>query len=267
MNYLKESWLRWVGWLMLASLFAVACVFLSQWQFARRGEAVAKIDLVLANYDREAVPVEELVDPANFDPALEWRPVQLRGSFVTDAAHLVRNRPLNGQPGFLQVIPFKLSSGAIVLVETGWLPTSSDLGVPNSIPLPGNNEQTITARIRPSEPELGRDAPTGQLATISPKALADKTGLEPVQSFYVRLTKQYSESAPKLLLKPELTEGNHLSYALQWILFALMGFAALIWAIRQEMLFKRAAADPNFVVKKKRRLGDSDKEYEDSLTQ
>lgn len=259
--------MRWVGWLILASLFAIACVFLSQWQFARRGEAVAKIDLVLQNYSQAPVPLEELVEKDNFDRSLEWRPVVLTGEFLAEKAHLVRNRPLNGQPGFLQVIPFQLSSGKLVLVETGWLPTGSDLGAPSNIPLPSGDEQSISARLRPTEPELGRDAPEGQLATISATALADKTGLALETSFYLRLAQPYSSDAPKLLLRPELTEGNHLSYALQWILFALMGFAALIWAIRQELQFKKAAANPEYVVKKKSRLGDTDKEYEDSLTQ
>ena len=34
--------------------------------------------------------------------------------------------------------------------------------------------------------------------------------------------------------KPSLDEGNHLSYALQWVLFGLMAFGAFIWAIRNE---------------------------------
>ena len=34
--------------------------------------------------------------------------------------------------------------------------------------------------------------------------------------------------------KPELSEGNHLSYAMQWILFGLMALGAVIWTLSQE---------------------------------
>ncbi len=267
MNLLKESWLRWLTWLLLAALFALACVFLSQWQFARRGEAVAKIDLVLQNYDKNPVALETLRLSKQGIREIEWLPVSLSGEFQSEAAHLVRNRPLNGQPGFLQVIPFKLTSGGYVAVETGWLPTASDLGAPELLPLPVSGEQTITARIRPSEPELNRDAPEGQLGTISIEALAKRTGLnfQLENSFYLRLAKPYAESAPKILPKPELTEGNHLSYALQWILFALMGFAVVVWAVRQEINFKKMQSDPTFIPKRKKRRSDRDQEYEDSL--
>jgi hypothetical protein len=65
---------------------------------------------------------------------------------------------------------------------------------------------------------------------------------------------------------PELTEGNHLSYALQWILFALMSMLALVWGVRQEREFRKIATDPTYIPKKRRKqLGDEDKAVEDAL--
>jgi cytochrome oxidase assembly protein ShyY1 len=106
------------------------------------------------------------------------------------------------------------------------------------------------------------------LGTISVAALAQRTKLQFAHenSFYLRLAAPYAPQAPKILPKPELTEGNHLSYALQWILFALMGFALVVWAVRQEINFKRMQQEPDFRPSQKKRLGDSDKEYEDSLS-
>jgi cytochrome oxidase assembly protein ShyY1 len=47
-----------------------------------------------------------------------------------------------------------------------------------------------------------------------------------------------SESDPQPrgldLGKPVLSEGNHLSYAMQWILFGLMAFGAVFWNISQD---------------------------------
>jgi hypothetical protein len=39
---------------------------------------------------------------------------------------------------------------------------------------------------------------------------------------------------PQALPKPAIDEGPHLSYAFQWIVFGLLAFVALAWAVRQE---------------------------------
>lgn len=261
-----QTWKRWLAWLVVASLFAVACVFLSQWQFSRRAEAVAKIELVAANFDKSAKNISDLSGLDEFDLANEWHPVLLSGKFLSDKAVLVRNRPYGGQAGFLQVVPFQLITGEIVAIETGWLPTGSDNKEPDVIPLPAQDQMEITGRIRPDEPTLNRDAPSGQLATINVETLIDKEGLvgPTYKAVYVRLANSYNESSlPKIQPRPQLTEGNHLSYALQWILFALMAFTALWWAIRQELQIKRLAANPNFKVRQRKKFGDDDKAAED----
>lgn len=266
---LLENWKRWLVWLLLVAVFSVACFFLSQWQFSRRTEAVAKIQSVATNYDQSPVELRKLATVTGFDVSNEWRPVKLEGNFQTQNAVLVRNRPYNGAPGFLQVIPFKLDSGEIVAVETGWLPTGNDNQVPTLIPLPSVEHQEIIARVRPSEPTLNRKAPENQIPTINVQALIEKENLsgEIYKSVYARLADSYSGTEfPKVLPKPQLDEGNHLSYALQWILFALMAFGALVWAVRQESEALKIKLDPNYVPKVRKKVGDADKAAEDSVS-
>lgn len=266
---LLEDWKRWLTWALLVSFFSVACVFLSQWQFNRRAEAVAKIQTVANNFDRAAVPLEDLAQLDFFDTAYEWRPVSLTGRFLSDHAVLVRNRPYNGSPGFLQVVPFELSNGKVIAIETGWIPTGSDNQAPKNLPRPTENQQDIVARVRSVEPTLNRDAPEKQLATINIEALVQKENLagQVYVSVYARLANSYTQSEfPKVLPRPELTEGNHLSYALQWILFALMAFGALAWAINHEALARKMKLDPNFVPKVRKKVGDADKAAEDAVS-
>lgn len=263
-----ETIKRWIVWLLVASLFAVACVFLSQWQFSRRAEAVAKIDLISKNYDQAPAPLTTLAKLESFDAANEWRPANLTGSFMPEKAVLVRNRPYNGQAGFLQLIPFRLDSGEILAVETGWLPTGSKQDSPDFLPLPDSAERSIVVRLRAAEPTLGRNAPEKQLATINVETLIQKVNLagNVYLKVYGRATTSYSsDQLPKILLKPELNEGNHLSYALQWILFALMAFGALWYAIRQELQIKRQAVDPSYRPKRRKKIGDDDKAVEDAI--
>lgn len=259
---------RWLVWLLVASLFAVACVFLSQWQFQRRAEAVAKINLIHQNYDQAPVALSELASLKSFDAGYEWRPARITGNFLPEKAVLVRNRPYNGQPGFLQVVPFELATGELIAVETGWLPTGSKQDSPDVLPLPDTQQRELVIRLRTAEPTLGRDAPAHQLGTINIVELVKREKLsgDVYLEVYGRATNSYSSADfPKVLLKPELTEGNHLSYALQWILFALMAFGALWWAVRQELQAKRSANDPTYKPKQRKKIGDDDKAAEDAL--
>jgi cytochrome oxidase assembly protein ShyY1 len=256
---------RWAGWLALVVVFSVACAFLANWQFNRRAEAVDRIQQVISNYDQQPVALDSLANPNGFNAENEWRPVLLEGSFMREQAVLVRNRPYNGLPGFLQLIPFQLESGEIVAVETGWLPTGSKQDSPDVTPLPDSAPRKLVARIRAAEPSLNRDAPAHQIATLNIEALIEKSGLTGTiyKRLYVRAGEKYSNAdLPKLLGKPALTEGNHLSYAVQWILFALMAFAALYWAIRKELAARALAKNPTAVVKQKRKKTDADIEDE-----
>lgn len=266
--HLLENWKRWLVWSALVVVFAVACSFLSNWQFNRRAEALAKIQSVATNFDQPPVALDDVAGAGAFDAKNEWRSVTLSGKFLIDHAVLVRNRPYNGSPGFLQLIPFQLDTGKVVAVETGWLPTGDDNHAPKLIPLPASAETQIVGRLRPSEPTLNRDAPAKQLGTINVQALIEKEGLtgKVYKNFYVRLASPYSSSEfPKILPRPELDEGNHLSYALQWILFALMAVAALVWAIKQEAQARRIKIDPSYQPKVRKKVGDADKAAEDAV--
>lgn len=260
---------RWIGWLLVASVFTVACVFLSDWQFDRREEALARIALIKSNYDKAPVELEELLPYNSLDSSLEWRPASIRGHYLPETAVLVRNRPLNGQPGFLQVIGFELESGKVIAIERGWMPTGNLQDSPDLVPQVTNDPITLVGRLRPAEPNIGRDAPSGQIATLNLNEwISDRKITQPTfKSFYLRMQSETPSAgkSAKTMPMPEMGEGNHLSYALQWILFALMALSALVWAIRTETTAKRVASGAQLAKPKRRAMGDSDKAFEDSV--
>lgn len=231
---------RWAPWFALVVLFSIATSLLSWWQFTRREERVERISQVQANYDQAVAPYSSL-DFENSIAALEWRPVEVSGRYLPESAVVVRNRPLSGRAGFLQLIPFQLEDGRILAVERGWIPAGNPITTPASNPLPDDQDRDLVLRIRAAEPSLGRGSVPGQLASITPAELA---GLEPsllITSHYGRLVSETpaSNQLPMAMPKPSLDEGNHLSYALQWVLFGLMAFGAFIWAIRNERRIQR----------------------------
>lgn len=265
---MKKDLRRWGGWLALVILFALGTSALAWWQFDRREQRVAAIDLVIANYDSPAVDFSDFSwRLSDSGVALdEWRQVTVSGRYLTELTTLARNRPLNGQPGFLQLVPFELNSGEVLIVERGWLPTGSRQDSPDIMPNPDSQPRELVIHLRPSEPDLQRPPVPGQIASIHLQTLRDRFGLPVNTDHYGRLASETPSSGqfPLQMPRPTLNEGNHLSYALQWVLFGIMAFWAFIWAYRQdrhEQLVAAGRAQPKI---RKHSQADADAEAEDS---
>jgi len=244
---------RWAPWLALVVLFAIATTLLSWWQFSRREERVEKINQVIENYEAEAINLADVswTQITGGLRADEWKSVNLEGNYLPADAILVRNRPLNGSPGFLQLVPFVTTTGEVLVIERGWIPAGSDIKEPLINPLPTNEIKQLVIRLRQGESDSGKNAVSGRLDTID---LNEYSALHPdldlETRFYGRLaseTPQDSE-APIPQPKPSLDEGNHLSYALQWLLFGLMAFGAFLWAYRND---KRVRLEEQGLVEKR----------------
>jgi cytochrome oxidase assembly protein ShyY1 len=267
---LKQSTLRrWGPWLALVVLFAIITSLLSWWQFARREERVERINEVIANYDRPPVPLSDIgFEITAGKSAQEWRPVNVAGRYLSDLTTLVRNRPLNGQAGFLQLVPFELNDGRIMIIERGWLIAGSDLSPTLDNPLPIGEPKQLVVRLRVSETDLGRPPIPGQIASIDLDTLATRfeSSGEVITEFYGRLVSETpgSEAFPIAVPKPSLNEGNHLSYALQWVMFGLMAFGAFIWAIRNDRRIQLEEAGILAPKTKKRTQALIDAEIEDA---
>jgi cytochrome oxidase assembly protein ShyY1 len=239
---------RWFTYLGMAVIFAVACVLLSRWQFGRNEETVAANTLVTHNYDAPAVaPSVLLPNPSSYVPRYEWRTVSLTGEYLPAKQLLVRDRVLGNDPGFEVLTPFRESNGDVFIVDRGWVPIGSKQTAPDYVPPAPSGPARVTARIQESETVLpGRVAPPGEVSEINLPTIARMTGLRGVYTgAYGLLASETPRppSRPIAAAKPTLDPGPFLSYAFQWILFAVAGFTGLGWALRQEYL-ARNADDP-----------------------
>ena len=255
---------RWLSYLALAVVFAVITTLFGLWQWDRRGEAVAEIERVEANFDAAAVGFYELLPQgSNWSDELRWRPVVVRGEYLVEKTLLVRTRPRFGQVGFEILIPFRTSTGEVVLVNRGWVPTGADQDAPDLIPPAPNGSVSVLARVFAGEPTIpGRSAPEGQVATIHLPTIAEITG-EPVdQRAYLALTEEDPASVPTPLLveRPAADEGPHLSYSVQWFLFGALGFVAWGYLLRDD--YRRSAGLVDKPVKPK---AASDQDIEDDI--
>jgi cytochrome oxidase assembly protein ShyY1 len=229
---------QWAGYLALTIVFAVICSGLGVWQLARRAEAQAEISRVETNFDAEAVPVTEALPSLDsFEESQKWLPVELTGTYLRDEEILVRNRPLNINPGFEVLTPLLLTDGDVFIVNRGWVPTGEDQNAPDSVPAAPAGEVTVIARLKQGEPSLaGRSATGNQIATINLTEIAERLGTDTYTGAYGLMKSEDPATAdrPTAVTRPVRDEGPHLSYAFQWFVFALMGFIGLGWAARQE---------------------------------
>lgn len=276
MNYLSLILSRrWLGYLGVAIVFAVVCVFLSHWQADRTAEKEALQSRVDANYDAEPVAIDELLGSLDsFDVDDEYRRVTMTGTYLVDEQVLVRNRPRSGNPGFEVVTPLRLDDGTVFMVDRGWVPTGNEQDLPDSVPAPPEGEVTVTVRLKAGEdPIPGRSAANGQIATIDLDDLAGRVGEPAYTAAYGLMTDEDpapAETRPAEALMPEINIGMHISYAIQWILFAVMAFAFLAYAVRREYLHLHPDAEAAVEARREARLrrrprSRSDADVEDEL--
>jgi cytochrome oxidase assembly protein ShyY1 len=239
---------RWTGYALVALLFAIACAFLSNWQFSRNAERSQELRVVEQNYDATPVPLAEVVPVGSvLDPDDEWLPVQLDGRYLPDQQLLVRNRPHGGTAAFEVLVPFLTDDGRVVLINRGWVPPGADQAEPDAVPAPPTGTVTVQARLRPEEaaPRSGRSAPDGQVPTINIGLVAERLPAETADALQPSLYALMAREDPAASLTPSALEvpsedpGPHLSYAIQWILFAIMGFVFIGYIIRTERRHRR----------------------------
>ncbi|MFJ3956631.1 SURF1 family protein [Arthrobacter sp. NPDC090010] len=229
---------RWLSYLVLAIIFAIACVFLGRWQMGRMDETNATIKRIDTNYNATPLPFAQARNLfVQMDAAKEWSQVSLKGRYLSEDQRVVRNRPLNGQPGYEVVVPFRLDTGETVIVDRGWLPIGNkENGYPDTIPAPPQGEATVVVRVRPSEPALNRGAPQGQIATIDLSQYGTQLSYPILQGAYGRMASESPApaTAPAQLPMPTLDDGTHLSYSLQWFAFGVLMLFGFGYAARQQ---------------------------------
>ncbi|NYE94212.1 cytochrome oxidase assembly protein ShyY1 [Psychromicrobium silvestre] len=238
---------KWLTYLLVAIIFAIACLGLGLWQLSRKAEVDAAENKVTNNYSASPLSYDQAAAQfGSLDPAKEWTPVSLTGVYDLSGQRVVRNRPLNGQPGYEVVIPLKLSNGDSVVIDRGWLPIGDkDPGHPDSIPAPPSGTVTVLARLRPGEIKLQRGAPAGQLASIDLPDYAAQLGYPLKTGAYAAMYQETPAPAttPAPLAVPSFDNGTNLSYALQWFAFGVLFLIGYGYVVRQQAKIDRLDAE------------------------
>jgi cytochrome oxidase assembly protein ShyY1 len=237
---------RWLGLLAAAVLFATACGLLADWQLHRLHGRHARNHLIRANLHATPEPVGQALAVGR-EPASDqqWRPVRATGHWDVADQQLVRLRPFEGQVGFYVLTPLVTDGGPAVLVNRGWVPTGQTaVGTPK-VPAPPGGTVTVTGRLRVTEaPATGAAPPHGQITRIDVPRLARALPYD-VYGGFLELTRQEPKPSrsPQLIPPPEPSEGPHLLYAVQWVLFGLMALGGYVVLARREAADRRSVGE------------------------
>lgn len=269
---------------MLAAVVATACVFLARWQWDRREARLAANHLIETNYDRAPVELTSVLATAQtvLPTSATWTPVSVHGVYVPDATTLVRNRSVNKAAGFWVLVPLRADDGQVLLVNRGFVPTGETGERPDAIPTPPSGPVTVVARLRPVESADPRTAPDGQTYAVVPEALQADLAARSQGAFtadhmvigaYAELGHEQpaAQPSPTPLPKPLLDEGPHLSYSIQWLIFAVAAIVGSVVVVRRTLEDERAERDlaaghaPPPRPPRRRRSGPTDEDVEDAL--
>ena len=235
---------KWLAFHLVVVLGIVTMVNLGLWQLRRLDERQARNAAVESRVDLPPEPLDDvLVDGADQD-SLEWRPVTASGTYLPDEQFVVVNRSQHGLAGEIVVTPLQLDDGRILLVSRGFVP----LGQPVAAAPTG--EVDITGRLKPSQQRSTGGLSDASAGDLTEAQRVDIDRLAPqmpgdVVPMYVELTASDPPEQPpypEVLTLPELADGPHLSYAVQWFIFAAAVAAGWVLAVRKSLRSRAAAA-------------------------
>nr|WP_255806672.1 SURF1 family protein [Corynebacterium kalidii] len=242
----------WVITAVVAVLFAyVAFTVLAPWQLGKNRDTHEFNDRLRAGLEADPVPAAEVLpgDGASAGEKSEWTRVELQGRFLADDEVLLRNRPVDGQPAYHALTPFRLDDGLTVLVNRGWAHPVDGTAAP-SIPAAVSTPVTVTGFVRmseapPNNPPMTADGRL-QVYSMNTAMVGDAVDVD-LAADYVQLDEAsvpVADPGGELSARelPNLDAGPYLSYGLQWIAFGVMvplGLAYFVWAEVRERRRRR----------------------------
>lgn len=223
------------GWILThLAVVAIAITFISlgMWQLDRHEERQADNVHISAAAESTVIPLDQAM--AQEDPVLQ--PATATGTFEGPDVRLAP-RSRNELPGFEVLTPLRLDDGRTLLVNRGWVPLDDPIppAPTGVVAVDGRVRQPAAARqvlrTDDGEIELVSNPDTVVLAEQVPD-LIDDVYLEVVDE-----TARNAGVVPRPAEPVALDDGNHLSYAMQWFAFTVIGL------IGYPLLLRRRIAD------------------------
>ena len=241
---------KWIVVTLVCVAMLPAFQALSNWQWQRLHARQTYNVEIQAEIDQAPVPISDLLafnDESRVVPdKSQWRTVELTGTWLPSQQVLVRKKSLESNLGLWVVTPLKLDDGTVVMINRGWTAAANsavDSPVVAEVP---KGMIEVLGRIRdvPARTKPGpTDLPEGQVDRIIPMEILNSP--DTLSNAYVEMTASRPESKSseiRTLPEPEVTEGAHRSYALQWMFFEIMTVIGWTILVRNEFKEQKKVA-------------------------
>jgi len=218
----------------VALVLVAACLYAAQWQFSRGADQSATNKIIAANLD---LPSLTMNDVADLDPVTtQWRKINLTGKFSQDKQELVRNRYYEGKFGFEVLTLFTAANGENFWVDRGWVAAGPNAATPPAVEPISNENLEITARIRSEN--LSRQLQGSFFVTRAsnekPESIAKLQGVDANPYYLDLLGSPNGQVKPLTEIElPELSNGPHYAYGIQWLAFALLALIGRFLLFRE----------------------------------
>jgi surfeit locus 1 family protein len=203
---------------LIALLLVIFCLWGSQWQYHRGVDRHARNAVIEERIAQSPIALTSVTGTlADY----EWQPVSTSGSFNKEKQILLRNRYNDGKYGYEVLTLFTSTDNKSFWVDRGWVQAGATATTPPVLtPLP-EGEVTINGRLR-----LDSSLPRGSFFALPGKGegLVSELNAQSqlnTEKFYIDLLSGSQASlTPEVPAQlPELSDGPHMAYALQWIFF------------------------------------------------
>lgn len=215
----------------------LACVRLGFWQLSRRAERLALNERIAARMQQP--PLADAAALADTARSL-YRMAEFQGEYDVARSIVLPGRSFNGVPGVHLLTPLRRGSRAL-LVNRGWVPAADGATIaPDSFPITDRAARGLVLPFpgRPQSLAPVRDAVADSgfrrvWFTIDPAALRAQFPYELLPFTLQLLPAPDAPRYPHRLDPPPLDQGPHLSYAIQWFSFALIGIIGWLAVLRR----------------------------------
>jgi cytochrome oxidase assembly protein ShyY1 len=254
---------KWIVRHVAVLLLVAGMLALLVWQLDRLHEKRDYKALVEHREGEPAEPVEELLPPGlhlgdrGVDEVL-YRNATAEGTYVADRTVVVENRTSSDDaPGGWVLTPLALDDGRVVLVNRGFVGYDVDGEI--VAPPPPRGEVRVEGLLFPTQRRGSfgaTDPDTGVLKVVARVDLEriDQQVDGDLLPAYVQLSDSDPAEPPvasgvaavEALGPPEVSEGPHLSYAVQWGIFstiAAVGYGLLLRKVAREEAQRERAAE------------------------
>lgn len=227
--------------MLFVAVLGFTFVQLGQWQLRRLHERRASNQVIRVNEKAPVADFNQIFD-RQIGQADEWKRVRVTGTFDTEHQFVLRYRDNGDDSGYEVVAPLHTSGGKTVLVDRGFIALSGSQQIPKSAPAAPAGKVTVVGRVRADE--SGHDSATvpvnGQARLINSVKMAKALGYPVVNGYIDTLSMTPKDpTAFDRIELPELNDGPHFWYAVQWFMFTGIGVLGVVVFIRGDLRDRR----------------------------